>query len=61
MYSRHLASLESGEHLWASLLVPWWMIAVGALAPAAWVGWRGVRAKSSDRAGADTPESHDTV
>ena len=57
MYSRHLASLESGEHLWASLVVPWWMIAVGALAPAAWVGWRGVRARWAGRLGVEAPES----
>jgi hypothetical protein len=40
MYSRHFASLESGEHLWTSLVVPWWMLTALALASAGWVAWR---------------------
>jgi len=57
MYSRHLASLQSGEHLWTCLVVPWWALTVVALTPAGWVAWRGVSAKRSARLGADAPES----
>jgi hypothetical protein len=43
-YSQHFASLPSGDRLWTSLVVPWWMVTAAALTPAASAAWRKGRA-----------------
>jgi hypothetical protein len=50
MYSRHFASLESGDRLWTCLVVPWWVLTVVALAPAGWVAWRVLSRRTGESA-----------
>jgi hypothetical protein len=57
MYARHLGALSSGEHLWTCLIVPWWLLGVAALIPAASVGWRRGRAALVRRRNEEAPAS----
>jgi hypothetical protein len=54
-YSQHFAALSSGDRVWTSLVVPWWLVMIAALSPAASVAWRKARAAWDRRRGARMP------